>query len=76
MFAGSANPNQKSSSVDKKLNLALAILLGVLTSFVTSVATFGMYKYWQKRKREQNQARFLKLFNEGDGIEDELELNF
>ncbi|PKU67442.1 uncharacterized protein LOC110102413 isoform X1 [Dendrobium catenatum] len=73
---GYANPNQKSSSVDKNLNLALAILLGVLTSFVTSVATYGMYKYWQKWKREQNQARFLKLFDEGDGLEDELELDF
>ncbi|XP_058209295.1 uncharacterized protein LOC131322129 isoform X2 [Rhododendron vialii] len=32
------------------------------------------YKYWQKRKREQEQARFLKLFEEGDDIEDELGL--
>lgn len=68
---GSANPNP---SVDKKLNLAMAILVGVLTSLVTSAAIFGLFKYWRKRKREQNHARFLKLFDEGDDFDDELEL--
>ncbi|XP_020571668.1 uncharacterized protein LOC110018644 isoform X3 [Phalaenopsis equestris] len=43
------------------------------TECMTRVA-FGIYKYWQKRKREQNQARFLKLFDEGDDIDNELDL--
>ncbi|XP_055812348.1 uncharacterized protein LOC129882185 isoform X3 [Solanum dulcamara] len=30
------------------------------------------YQYWQKRKKQQDQARFLKLFEESDDIEDEL----
>ncbi|THU67950.1 hypothetical protein C4D60_Mb05t30120 [Musa balbisiana] len=34
----------------------------------------AVYKYWRKRKREQDQARFLKLFEEGDDLEDELAL--
>ncbi|XP_019705983.1 uncharacterized protein [Elaeis guineensis] len=37
-----------------------------------AAGTVGAYKYWQKRKREQDQARFLKLFEDGDDIEDEL----
>jgi cbb3-type cytochrome oxidase subunit 3 len=40
--------------------------------FVLGVA--AAYKYWQKKKREQDQARFLKLFEDGDDIEDELGL--
>ncbi|XP_044485300.1 uncharacterized protein LOC123210864 isoform X2 [Mangifera indica] len=29
-------------------------------------------RFWQKKKREQEQAQFLKLFEDGDDIEDEL----
>lgn len=64
----------KNEPSDKKLNLAVAVLIGALTSFMAAAGTFGIYKYWQKRKREQNQARFLKLFDEGDDIDDELDL--
>ncbi|XP_020571667.1 uncharacterized protein LOC110018644 isoform X2 [Phalaenopsis equestris] len=60
--------------VDKKSHLAVAVLLGALTSLMAASAAFGIYKYWQKRKREQNQARFLKLFDEGDDIDNELDL--
>ncbi|KAG0450271.1 hypothetical protein HPP92_026989 [Vanilla planifolia] len=70
---GVAKPSPKADSSNKKLNLAMAILLGVLTILLVAVGTFGMYKYWQRRRREQHQARFLKLFEEGDDIEDELE---
>ncbi|WOL16263.1 hypothetical protein Cni_G25050 [Canna indica] len=34
-----------------------------------------LLKYWQKRKRERQQARFLKQFEEGDDIYDELGLD-
>lgn len=75
MVAGVANLRKKSEPSDKKVNLAVAVLIGVLTSLMAAAGTFGMYKYWQKRKRQQNQARFLKLFDEGDDdIDDELDL--
>lgn len=32
----------------------------------------GAYKYWQKRKKQRQQAQFLKLFEDADDIEDEL----
>ncbi|KAL0333321.1 UNVERIFIED_CONTAM: hypothetical protein Sangu_1488300 [Sesamum angustifolium] len=51
------------------------ILVGVIAVLVSAVVIAGFvtaYKYWQKRKRQQEQARFLRLFEEGDDIEDEL----
>ncbi|GAU35359.1 hypothetical protein TSUD_337510 [Trifolium subterraneum] len=59
---------------EKGMNTGVIILLSVLVSTVVIVAAIGAYKYWQKRRREQDQARFLKLFEEGDDLEDELGL--
>lgn len=58
----------------KGMNVGVIVLLTVLVSTVLIAGAVGTYKYWQKRKREQDQARFLKLFEEGDDIEDELGL--
>lgn len=52
----------------------ITVLISVSTSFVVAGGAYVIYRYWQKRKREQDQARFLKLFEEGDDIEDELGL--
>jgi len=41
---------------------------------VVIIGFVGGYKYYQKRKRQQEQARFLKLFEEHDDMEDELGL--
>ncbi|ONK67798.1 uncharacterized protein A4U43_C05F3890 [Asparagus officinalis] len=56
------------------LNVITIVLISVLASMVAASLAYVAYKYWQKRKREQDQARFLKLFEEGDDIEDELGL--
>ncbi|KAJ7972483.1 Valine-tRNA ligase [Quillaja saponaria] len=56
------------------LDIALVVLLSVLFTTVLILGVVAGYKYWQKKKREQDQARFLKLFEEGDDIEDELGL--
>ncbi|XVE76285.1 hypothetical protein DITRI_Ditri12bG0159800 [Diplodiscus trichospermus] len=56
------------------MHVAVVILISVLVSAVTIIALVGAYKFWQKKKRQQDQARFLKLFEEGDDIEDELGL--
>ncbi|KAK8928601.1 hypothetical protein KSP39_PZI017759 [Platanthera zijinensis] len=50
----------------------------IICSFVSLILAAGMvaaYRFWQKRKRDQDQARFLKLFDEGDDLEDELGLD-
>ncbi|KAJ0979399.1 hypothetical protein J5N97_014873 [Dioscorea zingiberensis] len=74
----SADDGAQSSSsnrANRKTNVALVIVVSLLASILTIIGTTVVYKYWQKRKREQDQARFLKLFEEGDDIEDELGLD-
>ena len=56
------------------MHLAVVILISALVSTVFVLGGVAAYKYWQKKKREQDQARFLKLFEDGDDIEDELGL--
>ncbi|KAF1898013.1 hypothetical protein Lal_00032775 [Lupinus albus] len=58
----------------KGVLIAIAVLFSVLVSVIVIVGAVGTFKYWQKKKREQDQARFLKLFEDGDDIEDELGL--
>ena len=39
--------------------------------FISGLLGTGLvagYKYWQKRKREHDHARFLKIFEDGDDI--------
>lgn len=64
----------KDASDGEGVNIVVAILVSILVSVVTLTALLVGYKYWQKKKREKDQARFLKLFEEGDDIEDELGL--
>ncbi|OIV92128.1 hypothetical protein TanjilG_18700 [Lupinus angustifolius] len=58
----------------KGVLIAVVVLLTVLISAGVIVGVMAAFKYWQKKKREKDQARFLKLFEEGDDIEDELGL--
>lgn len=59
----------------KKASAVVIIIVSVLASVIVIIALFGGYKYWQKKRRERDQARFLKLFEEGDDLEDELGLS-
>ncbi|KAF3960046.1 hypothetical protein ACB098_09G013300 [Castanea mollissima] len=59
---------------EKRMHAALIILISVVVSTVFILGVVTAYKYWQKKKREQDQARFLKLFEDGDDLEDELGL--
>ncbi|GLT47865.1 hypothetical protein SLA2020_215240 [Shorea laevis] len=71
------NGSTEASASDKRVNkshIAIVIVISALVSTVMIIAAVAVYKYWQKRKREQDQARFLKLFEDGDDIEDELGL--
>lgn len=52
-----------------------------LVIFVTAVASTGFiigavvsYRYWLRKKRMEDRARFLKLFDDVDDIEDEMGL--
>ncbi|OAY85531.1 hypothetical protein ACMD2_16063 [Ananas comosus] len=79
LACGAASGSTQNSSFNNeaagnKSYVALVILISVLASVATIIGAMAVYRYLQKRKREQDQARFLKLFEESDGIEDELGL--
>nr|CAD1828762.1 unnamed protein product [Ananas comosus var. bracteatus] len=68
------NSSSNNEAAGNKSYVALVILISVLASVATIIGAMAVYRYLQKRKRERDQARFLKLFEESDGIEDELGL--
>lgn len=54
------------------MHWAIVTLISILALILVILGLAAAYKYWQKKKRQKDQARFLKLFEEGDDIEDEL----
>ena len=54
------------------MHWVLVVFISASVAVVVILAMVAAYKYWQKRRKQQEQARFLKLFEEGDEIEDEL----
>ncbi|KAG7628364.1 hypothetical protein AtNW77_Chr3g0209041 [Arabidopsis thaliana] len=67
--SGTEKEEQKSG-----MHPGIVVLIVVLLLGVVAVGLLVGYKYWRKKKRQQEQARFLKLFEDGDDIEDELGL--
>ncbi|KAF5744206.1 hypothetical protein HS088_TW08G00804 [Tripterygium wilfordii] len=63
-----ASHNASSTSVGLRV---LIIFLGLVAIVAFAVLLF---KIWQKKKREQQQARLLKLFEDDDELEVELGL--
>jgi heme/copper-type cytochrome/quinol oxidase subunit 2 len=59
----------------RKKTLAVVVVVSILASIFTVIAAVTIYKYWQRRKRQQDQLRFLKLFEENDDLEDEIALS-
>ncbi|KHG03498.1 valine--trna ligase [Gossypium arboreum] len=72
--AGTFNTDTNNDNKGNKLRVGIIVLIVLVALTVTIFGLMMAYKYWQKRKRQQDQARFLKLFEEGDDLEDELEL--
>ncbi|KAJ0690980.1 hypothetical protein HanOQP8_Chr11g0423971 [Helianthus annuus] len=57
------------------MHWSMIIIIGLSVVSSTVLLIMGLllaYKIWQKRKRQQDQARFMKLFEDTDEIEDEL----
>ena len=74
MIVGPPSSSSEGESSRHKMSIALIIIISVLISAVVFAGLVAGYKFWLRRKRLQDQARFLKLFEEGDDIEDELGL--
>jgi flagellar basal body-associated protein FliL len=60
-----------SKSKSKTGQTVLFVLLGIGGA---AAIGFFLFKYWQKKKREEQHARLLKLFEEDDELEVELGL--
>ena len=58
----------------KRRQTVLLVVVSIFAAAVMAAGVAAVYRYSRKRKREQDQARFLKLFEEGDDLEDELAL--
>ncbi|KAM3205296.1 hypothetical protein P3L10_028706 [Capsicum annuum] len=56
----------------QRMHWAFLLLICALVSIVLVLGAATAYKFWKKKKRQHEQARFLKLFEEDDDIEDEL----
>lgn len=57
-----------SSGTGSKILIICLILVGVV------LLSFSLFKFWQKKKREEQYARLLKLFEQDDELELELGL--
>jgi cbb3-type cytochrome oxidase subunit 3 len=62
------------SEVQSKGHAGQTVLFVLLGVGVIGLLSFVLFKYWQKKKREEQHARLLKLFEEDDDIEVELGL--
>lgn len=58
----------------KGMHIVVVVLLSALVSIILILGVVGAYKFWEKKIREQDQARLLKLFEDDDEIGDELGL--
>ncbi|MCD9637569.1 hypothetical protein HAX54_020936 [Datura stramonium] len=56
----------------KRMHWAFLLLICAFASIVLVLGAVTIFKCWKKKKRQQEQARFLKLFEEDDDMEDEL----
>ncbi|CAJ2652849.1 unnamed protein product [Trifolium pratense] len=63
-----------STSGKRGKRIAILVFLGALAPIVLILGVFGAYKYWLKKKKEEDQAQLWKLFEDSDEIEDELGL--
>ncbi|KAI3683773.1 hypothetical protein L1987_84288 [Smallanthus sonchifolius] len=60
---------------DDGMHWSIKLIIGITVVASTILLIMGLivaYKHWLKRKRQQEQARFLKLFEDTDDREDEL----
>ncbi|KAJ8767694.1 hypothetical protein K2173_020634 [Erythroxylum novogranatense] len=63
--------NSHSASSSNTGSKIVIIILGVVA---VGLFSFFLFKLWQKKKREEQYARLLKLFEEDDELEVELGL--
>ncbi|CAJ1963780.1 unnamed protein product [Sphenostylis stenocarpa] len=58
----------------KSTSTSTIIAIALIALVLFSLFSFGLFKLWRKKKREEQYARLLKLFEEDDELELELGL--
>ncbi|CAL1379176.1 unnamed protein product [Linum trigynum] len=71
----SSRDSNSSPPKRKGKHVAVIVLICALVSAMLILGSVAAYKYWLRKKREQEQARFLKLFEDGDDVEDDLDMD-
>ena len=66
--------SSKNSSKTKSNNTGTKVVLILLGIAAVGLFSFFLFKLWQKKKRDEQYARLLKLFEEDDELEVELGL--
>ncbi|KAK1426097.1 hypothetical protein QVD17_14765 [Tagetes erecta] len=69
------NDHHSHDEKEDEMQWSIIIIIGISGMASTVLLVMGLlilYRIWQKRKRRQEQARFMKLFEDTDDIEDEL----
>ncbi|CAA2988981.1 uncharacterized protein LOC111409819 [Olea europaea subsp. europaea] len=64
----SHSPSRSGGSTGSTVAITCLVLVAVV------LLSFFLFKFWQKKKREEQYARLLKLFEEDDELELELGL--
>ncbi|RAL48834.1 hypothetical protein DM860_001154 [Cuscuta australis] len=65
-------PQHSGPSNEKAMtHWAFIVVIGATVSVVFALGMVTSYKLWQKRKRQQEQARFIRLFEGDDDVDDE-----
>ncbi|CAH8383838.1 unnamed protein product [Eruca vesicaria subsp. sativa] len=73
-LSGDSNTGVKAESNTSSNRRGAKVIL-ILVGFVAvAMFSFFLYKLWQKKKRDEQYARLLKLFEEDDELEVELGL--
>ncbi|XP_055816363.1 uncharacterized protein LOC129885912 [Solanum dulcamara] len=68
------NGTKVDTHVASSSNTGSTILIVCLALVAIVLLSFFLFKFWQKKKREEQYARLLKLFEEDDELELELGL--
>ncbi|GAB4833703.1 hypothetical protein Ancab_031950 [Ancistrocladus abbreviatus] len=73
-LSGDAHVAAVKDNGGRTMPIVIILLACLAVTVLVAVGLVAACKYWQKKKRQREQAQFLKLFEEGDDMEDELGL--
>lgn len=70
----SSSKNSTNSATHKSSSISTGLEVLIVLLVLAAVVGFSvfLFKLWQKKKRQEQQARFLKLFEDDDELEVEL----